>query len=244
MKMRALAFFAAAAAFTAACSPPPYVAYKSVSSDFTVSAPWGWDVLAEANYDGFAQVTFIGPFDKYFYLGAPSLSVRWYKPYRPHKLRDGRLEMYSSSDDFIKQTLNDVYGKDSVVYGPSSAPLDVRPMADRRDIPKITLKESGLEAKYFAVLSTAPASAGVTLGTVVGYDGRRVNQRYHEYAVVPIVVDGREAGFYVLTYPATLDGHGNDMEKFLHLIGSFHPYTAGPGGPKIAIPGPRKASQS
>jgi hypothetical protein len=243
MKTRALAIFAAVSAFGAACSPPPYVTYKSVSNDFTVAAPWGWNVIADANYDGFAQVTFIGPFDKYFYLGAPTLSVRWYKPYRPHQLRDGRYEMYTNSDDFIKQTLGDVYGKDAVVYGPSSAALDVRPMVDRKAIPQITLKESGLDAKYFAVLSPTPASSGVTIGTVGPKDGPRINQRYHEYAVVPIVVDGREAGFYVLTYPATLGGHGNDMEKFLHLIGSFHPYTAGPGGPKFPIPGPRKAAK-
>jgi len=239
--MRALAFFAAAAAFAASCSPPSYVSYQSVSGDFTVSAPWGWDVIADAQADGFAQVNFIGPFDKDFYLGAPSLSVRWYKPYRPHRLRNGSLEMYTSSDDFIKQTLDDVYGKDAIVYGPSSLPLDQRPAADRKEIPTITLKGSGLDAKYFGVLSPTPAMSGVTIGTVVDLDGHRINQRYHEYAVVPIDVDGREAGFYVLTYPATLGGHDKGMEQFRHLIGSFHPYTAGPGGPKITIRGPRPA---
>lgn len=237
MRLRALAFLAAAAAFAAACSPPQYVTYQSVSKDFTVSAPWGWDVIAAAQFDAFSQVTFIGPFDKDFYLGAPSLSVRWYKPYRPHTMPDGRLEMYRSSDDFIKQTLDDVYGKDAIVYGPSAKPLDQREAIDRRAIPSIVLNESGLDAKYFGVFSPTPARSGVTIGTVVDKDGTRLNQRYHEYTVVPIRVDGREAGFYVLTYPATLGGHDKGMEQYRHLIGSFHPYTAGPGGPKITIPG-------
>lgn len=240
MRTRAIAIFAAAAAFAAACSPPPYASYRSVSRDFTVEAPWGWNVIADADHDSFSQVDFIGPFDKDFYLGAPTLSVRWYKPYVPHALRYGQVEMYSSSDDFIRQMLDQVYGKDALVYGPSSAPLDARTPIDRKAIPRITLKESGLEAKYFAVLSPTPASTGVTIGTVVNDKGRRLNQRYHEYAVVPIDVNGREAGFYVLCYPATVGGHDKGMKFFLELIGSFHPYTAGPGGPKITIPGPQR----
>ena len=240
MRLRALAFVAAAAAFAAACSPPSYVTYKSVSGDFTASVPWGWDVIADAQYDGFSQVTFIGPFDKDFYLGAPTLSVRWYKPFRPHALRYGGTEMYASSADFIKQTLDDVYGKDAIVYAPSSRPLDQRVAVDRKEIPTITLNESGLDAKYFGVLSPAPAASGVTIGTAVDLNGKRINQRYHEYAVVPILVEGREAGFYVLAYPATVGGHDKGLDRFQHLIGSFHPYTAGPGGPKITIPGPRR----
>jgi hypothetical protein len=152
--------------------------------------------------------------------------------------------MYSDSDDFIKQTLNDVYGKDALVYGPSSSSLGDRTAIDRKAIPRIVLKESGLTAKYFGVLSPTPAANNVTIGTVIDRDGRRVNQRYHEYAVVPIVDDagGREAGFYVLCYPATLGGHDKDMDKFRHLLGSFHPYTAGPGGPKITLRGPQAAN--
>jgi hypothetical protein len=247
MKMRAFAIFAAFAALASGCSlftPPKYVTYKSVSGDFTVAAPWGWNVIADADHDAFSQVTFIGPFDVDFYLGAPTMSVRWFKPYRPHRLRDLRLEMYANSDDFIKQTLGDVYGKSAIVYGPSSAALDDRAAIDRKDIPRITLKESGLPAKYFAVFSPTPAPTGITVGTVQTLDGQRLNQRYHEYAVVPIVVDGREAGFYVLCYPATLGGHDKGMANFLRLIGSFHPFLAGPGGEKIKIPGPQAAKSS
>ncbi|MGH3262343.1 MAG: hypothetical protein ACRDNS_10130, partial [Trebonia sp.] len=183
MKLRSLVIFAALAALAAACSPPKYVSYKSVSGDFTAAVPWGWNVIADADHDSFSQVTFIGPFDEDFYLGAPTLSVRWFKPYRPHRLRDGSLEMYSSSDDFIKQTLDDVYGKKAIVYGPYSdgpTPLTSRPDISRRKIPEIVLREAGLKAKYFAVFSPTPATSGVTIGTVPDKNGQRLNQRYHE----------------------------------------------------------------
>lgn len=242
MRMRSLAIFAAAAAFAAACSPPKYVAYKSVSNDFTVAAPWGWDVIADAAYDGFSQVTFIGPYDPDFYLGAPSLSVRWYKPYRSHPMRDGRMEMYVNSDDFIKQTLHDVYGKDAIVYGVGFREDGGRNLVDKiHPIPTIPLKESGLPAKLFGVLSPTPAAPGAVLGTKKDNSGRLINLRYHEYAVVPIVENGREEGFYVLTYPATYNGHDKDMDRFRALCNTFHPLTAGPGGQKIRVPGPQAA---
>jgi hypothetical protein len=46
-------------------------------------------------------------------------------------------------------------------------------------------------------------------------------------------------GFYVLTYPATERGYENFLDKFAGLMGSFMPGTAGPGGAKIRVPGPR-----
>lgn len=238
MKMRSLAIFAALAALAAACSPPKYVDYRSVSRDFTVAVPWGWNVIADADHDAFSQVTFIGPFDVDFYLGAPSLSVRWYGNYRPHRMRDGRLEMYSGADDFIRQTLDQVYGKDALVYGRGKREDGGRALVGKgQPIPEITLRDSGLTAKYFAVVSPTPAPAGVTIGTALDDKGRHLNLRYHEYAVVPIV-----DGFYVLCYPATSAGHDKGMDRFEALIGTFHPYTAGPGGPKIKIPGPRSSA--
>ena len=238
MKRRALAVFAALAALAAGCNPPPYVTYRSVSKDFSVAVPWGWSVVADADHDIFSQVTFIGPFDMDFYLGAPSLSVRWYKDYSPHAMRNGELEMYADADDFIRQSLQRVYGKNAFVYGASLGPPESRPTIDPSRIPEITLNESGLPAKYFAVLSPTPASTGVTIGTVKDENGVLSNQRYHEYAVVTV-----GDGFYVLCYPATLRGHEKGLEAFRRLIGSFHPYTAGPGGAKIKIPGPRQASE-
>ena len=244
MRMRVFAFFAAAAAFAAACSPPKYVAYKSVSNDFTVAAPWGWDVIADAQYDGFSQVNFVGPYDKYFYLGAPTLSVRWFKPYRPHTLRNGQAEMYTSSDDFIKQTLEQIYGRDAIVYRPLNEFREDggRALVDKtHPIESHPLKESGLPAKFFGVLSPTPAATGFTIGTEKNDKGQLVNVRYHEYAVVPIVVDGREAGFYVLCYPATQVGHDEWIDRWRALTNTFHPLTAGPGGPKIRVPGPQAA---
>jgi hypothetical protein len=245
MKKRALVIFAAAAALAAACTPPKYVTYKSVSNDFTVAAPWGWNVIADAAYDGFAQATFTGPYDPDFYLGAPSLSVRWYKPYRPHALRDGRQEMYANADDFIKQTLGDVYGKDAVVYGLGFRDDGGRNLVDKtHPIPTVPLKESGLPAKFFGVLSAAPAGTGVTVGTKKDNSGRPINLRYHEYAVVPIVPEsGREEGFYVLCYPATFNGHDKDIDRFRALYNTFHPLTVGPGGAKFRVPGPQAAKQ-
>lgn len=236
MKRRALVIFSALAAFAAACSPPPYVTYRSVSGDFTAAVPWGWRVGAEADHDSYAAVNFVGPDDVDFYAGAPSLNVRWYKNYRPHRLPDGQVEMYANADDFIRQTLTQVYGKGSFVFGASAGPAEARPTIDAAKVPEIVLKESGLPAKYFAVLSPTPAVSFITLGSVVDEKGKFWNQRYHEYAVVPV-----GDGFYVLCYPATLRGHDKGWDIFKRLIGSFHPYTAGPGGPKIKVPGPQAA---
>jgi hypothetical protein len=238
MKRRALTIFAALAALAAGCSPPKFATYRSVSKDFTVSVPWGWNVLADADHDSFAEARFIGPFDVDFYLGAPTLSVRWYKNYRVRALRGGGVEMYADADDFIRQTVTQVYGKNAYLFGVGSEPPEMRPVISLNQIPEITLRDSGLTAKYFSVLSPTPPSWNVTIGTVQDEKGRPYNQRYHEYVVVPI-----EDGFYVLTYPATLRGHDKGMPMFRQLIGSFHPYTAGPGGAKIKIPGPQSAKR-
>jgi hypothetical protein len=229
-------FFAALLAAAAGCNPPKYAAYEAVSKDYSVSVPWGWQVLTEAQEDSFAQATFIGPFDGDFYLGAPSLSVRWYKKYRPHKLADGRLELYTGADDFIKQILPQIYGPqyvlkrldDQLSYkeGATSA-IEV--------IPEITLKSSGLPAKAFIVVSPTPAPANMHWGvTLQAGTDKPFILRKHAYAVVPI-----EGGFYVLTYPATDAGYEHYKDVFAGLIGSFMPYTAGPGGQKIRVPGPR-----
>jgi len=229
MRQRAFGIMVLAAAFLAACSPPKYARYKSVSGDFSAYVPWGWNVIAEADYDAFSEVKFIGPFDADFYLGAPSMSVRWYKRYRAHTLRDGRLEMYADADDFIDQMLKQVYGKDSVLLGGGRKYADQLILDDAKAIPEAPLKESGLTAKYFAVLSPAPAAPGV-VGAVKDVDGNWHNMRYHEYVVIPM-----EGGFYVLSYPATQQGHDKAVDRFNYLANTFHPYMVGPGGPKILI---------
>jgi len=228
--LRALAV--ASVAVLAACGAPKYARYKAVSGDWAAYVPWGWNVIADADGDSFAQANFIGPFDSDFYLGAPSLSVRWYKRYRPHVLRDGRLEMYADAEDFINQMLDGVYGKDADVYGVGRRPDQGRVVVARSEIPEITLEESGLTAKYFAVLSPTPAPKTGQWGVETDKKGGRFNVRYHEYAVVPM-----PSGFYVICFPATRHGHDKGMQAFNTLVDTFHPYTDGPGGPKIKIPG-------
>lgn len=216
----------AALAVCAACSPPKYAEYTSVSGDFAARVPWGWRVIADADHDAFAQASFLGPFDPDFYLGVPSLSVRWYKRYRPHRLRDGRLEMYADAGDFIAQTLSQVYGPQAILYGAGRREDGGREIVRKPE--KIVLQGSGLPAFFFGVLSPTPAPAGNRWG--VGRDdrGRTVNVRLHDYVVVPVA-----GGFYVLCYPATLRGYDKDAGMFRALVNTFRPLTAGPGGPKL-----------
>ncbi len=232
MKLRVLRTIAVVAAVIAACSPPKFSHYRSVSGDWAAYVPSGWNVIADADHDGFSQAQFIGPFDADFYLGAPSFSVRWYKRYRPHLLRDNTLEMYADADDFINQMITQVYGKDTIIYGQGRRDDNGRVLIQKSEIPTIRLKESRLEAKYFAVLSPTPAPAGNVNGIEKNkQDGRRYNVRYHEFAVVPM-----PSGFYVLCYPATRAGHDKGMQAFNTLVDSFLPYTDGPGGPKFKLP--------
>lgn len=221
-------------ALAAGCGAPKYADYESINKDFSASVPWGWQVMTDQQDNDFAQTTFIGPFDPDFYLGAPSLSVRWFRRYRPHRLTDGRLEMYGGADDFIKQMFKQVYGPRYVLLT-----LDGKVSYDNAKraevVPEITLKNSGLKAKAFTVESATPAPEANKWG-ISGQagTGKPFVLRKHAYAVVPV-----EGGFYVLTYPATERGYDNFLDKFAGLMGSFMPRTAGPGGPKIRVPGPR-----
>jgi hypothetical protein len=208
-------------AVAAACNAPKYARYESIHKDYTASVPWGWQVMTDSQDDVFAQTNFIGPFDPDFYLGAPSLSVRWFKRYRPHRLRDGRLEIYSGPDDFIDQMLKQVYGPTYFLVGVDGKPVDA--------VSEITLKSSGLKAKYFTVLSATPAPENMRYGVSEQKGtGKPFILRKHAYAVVPL-----EGGFYVFCYPATEGGYDRFLDRFLGLIGSFSPRTAGPGGAKL-----------
>lgn len=231
MKMRLLLAPAVLAAVLAACSPPRDVSYKSVQGDFTANVPWGWSVMTDSDSDAFSQVNFIGAFDRDFYLGAPSLSVRWFKRYRPHALRDGRLEMYADADDFYRQMLKQVYGESgSILYGGK------RPDGSREILTRpvdLVLKSSGLPAKFFIVLSPAPAPASNQWGLEQDKEGRSINMRMHAYALIPM-----EGGFYVVCYPATRRGYDKYEDRFRALIGSFRPVTAGPGGPQVRLAAP------
>jgi hypothetical protein len=221
-------------ALAAGCNPPKYATYESINKDFTASVPWGWQVMTDQQDTDFSQTTFIGPFDPDFYLGAPSLSVRWFRRYRPHRLTDGRLEMYGGADDFIKQMLAQVYGPEYVLLT-----LDGKVSYDNAKraevVPEITLKQSGLKAKAFTVESAVQAPEANKWGiSAESKSGKAFVLRKHAYVVVSV-----EDGFYVLTYPATDRGYDNFLDKFAGLMGSFMPRTAGPGGAKIRVPGPR-----
>ena len=235
------AIFFAALALTAACNPPKYATYESVNKDFTVSVPWGWQVITDQQDNDFAQTVFIGPFDPDFYLGAPSLSVRWYRRYRAHRLPDGRLEMYGGVDDFIAQNLAQVYEPEYALM-----PLDPKtwgnPLYYKKGgkaegkyvVPDFTLKGSNLTGKGFVVESPTAAPEGNRWGiSESNVDHKGYVLRKHAYVVVPL-----EDGFYVLTYPATERGIENHLDKFGALVGSFMPRTGGPGGAKVRLRAP------
>ena len=228
----ALAF----AALAAGCNPPKYAAYESINKDFKASVPWGWQVMTDQQDNDYAQTMYIGPFNKDFYLGAPSLSVRWFGHYRAHRLTDGRLELYSGPGDFISQTLSNVYSPDYLLMSLDGR-LSYRRGRGENDavevIPEITLKQSGLKAKAFIVESATPVSEANQWGVSAQKDtGKPFVLRKHAYAIVPL-----ENGFYVLTYPATERGFQAYVDEFAGLIGSFMPFTSGPGGAKIRVPG-------
>ena len=215
----ALAIFS----LSAGCRPPEYADYRSIWADWSAPVPWGWQVLTDQQHHTFTQTTFIGPFDADFFLGAPSLSVRWYKNGAPHRLRDGRIEAYANVQDFYKQIIRDVYGSNSLVVGTK------KEKGDYNDPPsEIALKRSGLKALYFTVVSPAPAPAKYQWGISEGKDGKPAVLRKHSYALVPL-----DNGFYVLCYPATSKGFERHEERFRSLIGGFLPLTAGPNGPAL-----------
>jgi len=232
MKTRLLAAAVAAVALVGGCSAPKSVPYKSVLGDFKAVVPWGWSVTTDSVGNSFAQVDFIGPFDGDFFLGAPSLSVRWYKRYGTHRLRGGSLEMYTDAADFFEQTLKNVYGeRESIVYGPGQREDGGREVVKRPE--DLKLKGSGLAAKYFIILSPEKAPESNLWGVEKDRQGHAINMRMHAYALVEV-----EGGFYVLCYPATRRGFDKYEDSFRTLLGSFRPLTAGPGGPKVRLAAP------
>lgn len=223
LKNRALALLAAVSVLASACNPPKYVNYRSVHGDYTTSVPWGWQIFTDQEGDGtaFAQTSFVGPFDPQFYLGAPSMTVRWYRNYFPRKMRDGRIESYAGADDFIARTLAEVYGPEYELKTP---------------VKDIDLRQSGLTAKHFVVLSPVRAPAEARNGIEIDENGVPHNVRQHGYVVVPM-----GTGFYVLTYPATRLGYGKFDKNFNQLVSFFLPVTRGPGGRRVRLPGPGKS---
>lgn len=209
----ATAFLLAAGMLFPACTPPKYVTYTSARGDWKGSVPWGWNVMTDEEGERFTNTSFIGPFEPEFYLGAPSLSVRWYSYSSPHRLPDGLLEMYSSAEDYAAQTLAGVYGPEAVLRQPLHE-----------------IEMAGRKAKHFVVLSPVRVPPGTQWGTSLeAQTGRLVNLRQHAYAVLPL-----ERGFYAVIYPATRDGYPLYEKQFNELVNSFTPLQDGPGGPPLA----------
>lgn len=195
----------------AACGAPKYVSYSSIRGDWKASVPWGWNVITDEEGGHFAATNFLGPFEPDFFLGIPSLSVRWHSYGVPHTLRNRTAEVYRTADEFIQSTLKDVYGPRYLLKQPVREVLT----GDNR------------KAKQFTVESPVAAPAGARWGLSEDAEGKAYNLRAHAYAVVPL-----QRGFYVLVYPATRDGFNLYEKHFYKLINSFVVLTEGPGGPK------------
>jgi len=197
------------------CRPPKYALYTSANRDFQCRVPWAWNIMFDSEEKHFTNTTFIGPFEPDFYLGAPSFSVRWYSRYAIHRLRDGMLEMYADADDFIRQTLDSVYGPERVM------------VQDVHDI-----LAAGRKAKHFVVLCAGPAHPKARWGTAIDKaTGQSINPRQHAYVVVPM-----PGGFYVIVYPATQQGFVKYEPQFNQLVNSFVPLKDGPGGSPFPPP--------
>lgn len=219
MKRLLIAAFVALGLGAAGCQPPKYALYTSVHRDFRCNAPWAWNVMYDSEDKSFTNTTFIGPFEPDFYLGAPSFSVRWHTAYATHKLRDGTLEMYADADDYIKQTLEGVYGPDRVMT---------------TEIEAVTV--AGRRAKHFVVLSAGPVHPKAHWGTAVDQNtGRTINPRQHAYVVVPM-----PAGFYVMVYPATQQGYKKYEPQFNQLVNSFAVLKDGPWGAALPAPAAKR----
>ncbi len=225
-----------AAAAVCACRNPKSTHYLSPFKDYSTTVPWGWNVYTDAQGTDFAETRLVGPFDGDFLFGLPSFSVKWFRNYHTHMLRDGGAELYANGDDFIKQTLSQVYGyrygEDKPVFLMSPVKDDSGQyrMIDRiANIPAQTHAESGLPLKMFIVYSPVRVSR-VRYGVDLGPDGKSYNRRMHAYAVISL-----PDGFYVLSYPATKRGFERYIDDFARLVSSFHPLTDGPGGQRVLL---------
>lgn len=201
------------------CRYPKYANYVSVNGDFKCLVPFSWNVMTESDGSTFANANFIGPFAAEFYMGIPSFSVRWYGNHKPHTTPDRMIEMYAGVDDYIAQTLNEVYPKRQM----------------KQDVDDLELG-GGRKAKYFVVLSPAPAPKGGKQHWGLSKDiatKELVNLRQHAYVIFPM-----DGGFYVLIYPATKDGFPRYEREFNQLVRSFTPLTNGPRGAALGGPAP------
>ena len=205
--------FAAGLLFTA-CQSSKYAGYTSIWGDYRCAVPRGWQVITERDKGDFTNTNFVGPFEPGFLLGVPSMSVRWHAYNAAHRLPDGQLELYSNVDDYIQQTLRDVYQPNLKLVN-NSGKVDEKTLNDR-------------PARYFVASSPERVPSSLKWGTVIDADsGLPYNIRQHAYWVLP-----GERGFYVLIYPATKEGYPLYEKQFNQLASSFAILKDGPDGPE------------
>lgn len=223
MKIKALSAALLGALALSACNPPKYVSYTSIHGDWKAQAPWGWRVMTDQEGKRFTNANFIGPFEPEFYLGAPSFGVRWHSYSFPHRLADGRIEMYSSINDFIRQTLAGVYAPDYELVDPAEKAGEWKlPVIDQ---PKEIVVD-GRRARSFTVLAPVRVPRGARWGVLTDSKTKETGVvRLHAYVVVPA-----KRGFYVLVYPATRDGFKFYARQFYNFVNTFTLLTEGPAG--------------
>jgi len=203
----------------AGCEPPKHIAYASSAGDFTVQVPYGWSVYYDEQSSDYQSYTFVGPFEPSFFRGVPSLQVRWYASGKPRKLPfNGGSETYYGADDFVRRVKGEVYGPEAI-YATATT-------KNPRDIHKVAI--SGWSGRHFIILSPTKVGADVRFGVSQDAKGERAIVRKHAYAVLPM-----DNGFYVITYPATLDGYGKYDNDFFRMVNSFKALKDGPAGPAL-----------
>lgn len=206
------AAFAACALLLASCKPPKHLRYTSGAGDFQAEVPYGWQVFFDGAGTGFANTTFVGPFDPDFFRGAPSLSVRWYAYGAPHAVPMGvQKEIYVSAGHYIETVLDEVYGEEAALEQPLQR-----------------IEVSGREAKHFVVAAPLGVGPGPRYGVSKDGEGNLAVLRQHEYVVLPM-----DNGFYVLIYPATQDGYPKYKDEYLRLVNTFKVLKDGPGGLEV-----------
>jgi hypothetical protein len=221
----------------AGCGSHKYTHYRSVFKDWSATLPYGWNVYTDAQGKDFAETRFIGSFDGDALFGLPSISVKWFRNFHGHILRDDSVESYDNADDYITQTLEDVY---HYRYGDTMSFL-VSPVPDEngdytqtldypKDIPQVETAVGKLPMKMFVVRSPVRVSPKIQWGVEIGPDGKTYNQRVHAYAVISL-----PDGFYVLSYPATRHSFPHHIADFVRLVNTFHVLTDGPDGAKVLL---------
>lgn len=256
-----LACVAAGLAILAACTPPKYVNYWSIWRDWRASVPWGWNIMTDQEDTRYASTSLIGPYAPEFYLGVPSISVKWYEYKTAHRLPDGLAEYYKDADDYIGQTLKAVYGPKCAQFWDAKNPPRDLPEIDQEDLDKpctlVALKDAkaepnankpgalrvvghpdlvylgdGKKAKHFIVLAPTVVPSSVRNGVLLDpKSGRKYVVRMHEYVVVPL-----EKGFYVLVYPATRPGYYLFAPHFSEFVNTFKIAKEGPETAPSAAP--------